>query len=419
MRILVNDYAGHPFQLQLSRSLARDGHTVLHTYFGAYQTPKGRTDVDAEMADRLKIEAVTIPGTFKQHSALSRRKADHAYGVALCRRVEEFQPNIVISANTPLDAQKQLLKATHRNGGRFVFWLQDVLSVAIEFVLRKKGIPFAGIAGRIYSRLERSLLQQSDAIVCIAPEFLDRLRKWGIDDRKVSVIENWSPLDEILPQDRDTAWAAEQSLGNKLRLIYSGTLGMKHRPELLLELARDLQGREDVAIVVVAQGAGADWLKKQDCPAILRILPFQPYERHAEVLASADVLITLLDEDCGAFAVPSKTLAYMCAGRASLVAASPDNLTSRIIGRAGAGVATAPTVPAFLAGAKRLLGDPELRTTSGARARAYASSTFAIESIRDHFLAAFESALQHPATIHPQNARAASPTVIADSLRQS
>ena len=55
MRILVNDYAGHPFQLQLSRSLARDGHTVLHTYFGAYQTPKGRTDVDAEMADRLTI----------------------------------------------------------------------------------------------------------------------------------------------------------------------------------------------------------------------------------------------------------------------------------------------------------------------------------------------------------------------------
>ena len=41
MRILVNDYAGHPFQLQLSRSLARDGHTVLHTYFGAYRPRKG------------------------------------------------------------------------------------------------------------------------------------------------------------------------------------------------------------------------------------------------------------------------------------------------------------------------------------------------------------------------------------------
>jgi colanic acid biosynthesis glycosyl transferase WcaI len=41
MRILVNDYAGHPFELQLSRALARRGHTVPHTYFAAFQTPKG------------------------------------------------------------------------------------------------------------------------------------------------------------------------------------------------------------------------------------------------------------------------------------------------------------------------------------------------------------------------------------------
>ena len=41
MRILVNDYAGHPFQLQLSRELARRGHTILHTYFADAKGPKG------------------------------------------------------------------------------------------------------------------------------------------------------------------------------------------------------------------------------------------------------------------------------------------------------------------------------------------------------------------------------------------
>lgn len=415
MRILVNDYAGHPFQLQLSRALARDGHTVLHTYFGAYQTPKGRTEVDADIADRLKIEAVTIPGNFQQHSAISRRRADHAYGTAVSERARTFRPQVVISANTPLDAQKQLLRATHEVGGRFVFWLQDVLSVAIEFVLRKKGVPFAGIAGRMYSRLERKLLQQSDGIVCIAPEFLDRLRNWGIDESKVSVIENWSPLDEIVPQGRDTAWAREQKIADKLRVIYSGTLGMKHRPELLLELARAWEGRENAAIVVVAQGAGADWLKKQAQPSNLRVLPFQPYERHAEVLASADVLVTLLDEDCGAFAVPSKTLAYMASGRASLVAAPPDNLTSRIVERAGAGIATAPTVPAFLGGAEHLIRDAKMREACGTRARAYAEATFAIDAIRDRFLAAFEAALQRPAGSDRKEARASAP-IVADSL---
>src|SRR6185503_17172875 len=98
MRVLVNDYAGHPFQLQLSRELARSGHDVLHTYFGAYQTPKGRTDVDASSGN-LAITAIAIDGDFKQHSALSRRAADKAYGRAVCRHVNSFRPDVVLSAN--------------------------------------------------------------------------------------------------------------------------------------------------------------------------------------------------------------------------------------------------------------------------------------------------------------------------------
>ena len=41
MRIVVNDYSGHPFQIELSRELARRGHKVLHLYSAEFQTPKG------------------------------------------------------------------------------------------------------------------------------------------------------------------------------------------------------------------------------------------------------------------------------------------------------------------------------------------------------------------------------------------
>jgi glycosyltransferase involved in cell wall biosynthesis len=311
--------------------------------------------------------------------------------------VEFFRPDIVISANTPLDAQKQLLRATHAVGARFVFWLQDVLSVAIEFVLRKKHFPLAGLVGHIYSRLERQLLKNSDAIVCIAPDFRQRLEHWGIPSDKTFVIENWAPLDEIIPLQRDTAWAIEHNLVGKTRFMYSGTLGMKHRPELLLELAIRYELRQDVAIVVVAQGAGADWLREKAVairPGVIKVLPFQPYERHAEVLASSDVLITLLDDDCGAFAVPSKTLAYMCAGRSLLVAAPADNLISKIIERAAAGEVTSATCESFLAGAERLLLDPQYRVTCGIHARAYATRTFSIEKIAERFMHTFAVALR-------------------------
>ena len=41
MRILVHDFSGHPFQIQLSRALAARGDDVLHAYCGDIQTPKG------------------------------------------------------------------------------------------------------------------------------------------------------------------------------------------------------------------------------------------------------------------------------------------------------------------------------------------------------------------------------------------
>jgi colanic acid biosynthesis glycosyl transferase WcaI len=388
MRILVNDYAGHPFELQLSRELARRGHTVLHTYFAAYQTPKGRVD-DAAESGQLTILGIDIRQDFAQHSALSRRSADRAYGRELCQQVTGFKPDVVISANTPLDAQKLLISATHKQGGKFIFWMQDLLSSAVEFVLRKKGVPFAALAGKLYSRLERRLLLKSDAVVCIAPEFRNGLVKWGIDSEVISVIENWAPLDEISPLPRSTSFSQEQGLDEKFCFMYSGTLGMKHKPELLWEMAQHFSDRPDVVTVVIAQGAGAEWLREKaskEPSKSLIVLPFQPYERHAEILASSDVLITLLDADCGTFAVPSKLLAYMCAARPLLVAAPPDNLASRIVSRADAGVAAPSSTIEFLQAADRLLATPHRRAEYSANARTYADKTFCIDRIGNEFL---------------------------------
>ena len=41
MRILLNDFSGHPFPVQLSRELAHRGHTVLHTWCASFLTPHG------------------------------------------------------------------------------------------------------------------------------------------------------------------------------------------------------------------------------------------------------------------------------------------------------------------------------------------------------------------------------------------
>jgi glycosyltransferase involved in cell wall biosynthesis len=366
------------------------GQTVQHVYFADNSsTPKGYTEARPDDPPGLTIESLHIRRRFSKHSLLTRRQADIEYGHVVASRVEEFNPDVVISGNMPLDAQQILQKAARREGARFVFWLQDIYSVAARFVLRKKAKLLADVGGAYFERLEKKLLKQSDEIICIAPAFAEILEKWGISGTKVHVIENWAPLGELQPQPRKNAWALEHGVAERFCFMYSGTLGMKHRPELLLKLAKHLERRGDASLVVIAGGAGADWLATrvhEVNPQVLQLLPFQPYERMPEVLSSADVLITLLDAEAGSFAVPSKTLAYLCSGRAVIIAAPAANEAARVVKRADAGIVVSPEDPeAMLNAADRLLMDSSLCSEYGRNGRAYAERTFEITTIANKF----------------------------------
>src|SRR5581483_858173 len=148
-----------------------------------------------------------------------------------------FRPDVVLSSNTPLIVQRALLRTAHAHGARFVFWQQDVISAAARRVLGRRSRLAGAAAEKAVGVLERRLLRASDAVVVISDDFLPLLRRWGIEERRVSVIENWAPLDELPVLPRDNDWAREQGLVDRFVLLYSGTLGFKHDPSLLLDLA--------------------------------------------------------------------------------------------------------------------------------------------------------------------------------------
>jgi colanic acid biosynthesis glycosyl transferase WcaI len=401
MRIFVNEFCGHPFQMELSRRLAKMGHPVCHVYFADNQsTPKGATQRRPDDSPDLAIEGLHIQREFSKHSLRTRRQADLEYGREAAKRMAQFAPDVVISANMPLDAQNLLQQAAREQGARFVFWLQDVYSVAVRFVLNRKARPLAAAGGWYFERLEKKLLRQSDAVVCIAPGFADFVREWGVPESKIAVIRNWAPLEEVIPTPRDNAWARENGLDGRFRFMYSGTLGMKHRPELLLDLAKHLDARKDARLVVIAGGAGADWLKERAhevSSETLTVLPFQSYERISEVMGSADVLITLLDSEAKTFAVPSKTLSYLCAERALIVAAPAANEAARVVEEAQAGLIVSPDDSSgIVSAAERFLRDRTFLAQCATNARRYAEQHFSIDTITDRFLEVLQPGSEKP-----------------------
>ena len=193
--------------------------------------------------------------------------------------------------------------------------------------------------------------------------------------------------------------------------LYSGTLGLKHDPEHLVSLGRRFASASDVAVVVVSEGVGADYVARGAAAeglANVHVLPYQPYERLPEVFGAADVLLALLEPDAGVYSVPSKILSYHCAGRPILAAIPASNLAARLIREVGSGIVVEPhDHEAFGAAAARLHEDDAQREEMGGRARAYAETAFDIERIADSFETVFEAARRTAAQNESSVARTA------------
>jgi len=389
MRILIHDYSGHPFQVQLSRTLAKRNHKVLHIYCSSFQTPRGTVQKLDTDSDNFSCRAIELSQPFEKYKFTKRIFQEIEYGNLLVKEVDKFKPDILISANNPLDPQRILLKYCRKNKIKFIFWLQDIYGYAINKLLTRKLSLVGRVIGLYYMRSEMSMLRKSDRIIIISEDFYNILLGAKIPENKIKLIHNWAPLEELKMQDKDNIWSREHELHDKLCIVYTGTLGLKHNPELLVDIALALRDQSHIRIVVVSEGLGADFVKKKKEEYKLDnliVLDFQPFELIPEVMGTADILIAILDRDAGIYSVPSKVLTYHCAGRPLLLSVPKENLSARLVEELETGIVVPPNENGrFLDAVKKLIGDGGLRERYGQHARRYAESTFDIEKITDKF----------------------------------
>ena len=337
MRIVVLDYAGHIPQADLARNLAKLGHTVRHMYCSDYVS--GRGAVEREEGDPKDIEFlnISINKDFNRYNSIERLKHELAISDEFWLRILEFRPDRTIFSNVPLIAMSRLCKRMQRAHHPYLFWWQDVYSIAMGNAFKRFG-PLSWPMRKSLIWLEKNILKGAQSVVAISPNFEPIYREWNQDLRKFSTYPNWTPI-TLFPNQKPSNEHPHKKLA-----VYAGTLGLKHRPELLLHLADDPEFKKlGGVVVVVSQGHGRQLLEQpENKRENIDLKNFLPIPELAKLFSDASVLLAVLEPEASTFSVPSKIMSYLSAGKPIVASIDPRNASAAILNATGAGIVVSP-----------------------------------------------------------------------------
>jgi glycosyltransferase involved in cell wall biosynthesis len=293
---------------------------------------------------------------------------------------------VASSPSLPSAAAAAALAAARR--ARFVLEVRDLFpdsAIAMGLLTDRRIIA----ASR---RLERFCHARAARIVALTEGIRDGIVAQGVTPGKVALITNGVDLDIGTGA---TPTHAAPVPADAFVAMYVGAHGTYSSLETVLDAADRLRDAPDVRVVLVGGGDRKPALVEEARARGLANVAFVDSVAKREVpawLARADVcLLPYQDNPLFAGALPNKVFDYLGAGR-PIIAAAPAGELTRLVERAGCGVAVPPEDGAALAGAIRALAaEPEEARRMGERGRAHALEHYDRARLAERFVAVVES----------------------------
>jgi glycosyltransferase involved in cell wall biosynthesis len=202
----------------------------------------------------------------------------------------------------------------------------------------------------------------------------ERVLSYGAPRERVDVIRNWADDEAIRPVAAEgNPFRAEQRWEGKFVVMYSGNMGVAHRFDDILEVARRL--RDDPSLIFAFIGDGVrrkeiEEARERHGLENVCLLPYQSADRLALSLGAGDVHFVSLREGFEGTVVPSKTYGIMAAARPILYQGGRSGEIARMILDHGIGeVVPERDVDALERVIAALRHDPERTKRLGCRAR--------------------------------------------------
>jgi len=307
----------------------------------------------------------------------------HALRAALGGRGR--RPELVIAVAPALLSVFTAWLAARIAGARLWIHVQDF---EVEAALATGLMDDARLPARLARRVEGTFLRLGDTVSTISPQMCAKLVAKGVALQRVIEMRNWSDARFAPDPSGAETVRAEWGLTGKVVALYSGNIARKQGIEILVEAARLLQHRQDIAFVICGEGPNRAELEKLAAGlGNVQLHDLQPAERMGAMLTMADLHLLPQIAVAADLVLPSKLTNMLASGRPVVATTEPG--TGLYAEVDGCGTVTQPGDAAALAAAvAELAGDPARRATLGEAARARAAERWMKDAIIDRAVAA-------------------------------
>jgi glycosyltransferase involved in cell wall biosynthesis len=393
-------FAPEPFLkgLPFARELLRRGHEV-EVLTGFPNFPGGQVypGYKIRLWQREVIEGVSILRVplFPSHDRSAIRRIANYLSFALSASIGSLfvkRPDVIYVYHPPATVGLPAMVARRFHHVPIVYDIQDLWPDTVATT----GMMNSRLVLRLLDSWCRLVYRKSDRIIVLSHGFKDALVQRGVPEAKIDVIYNWCDEASITANsDRPM----QLGTPDQFTVLFAGMMGLAQGLDSVLEAARICSDSvPNAKFVFVGFGVERERLKRKAADMALENVEFlgsQPIDQIGRYLAGANcLLVHLKDDPLFRITIPSKTQAYLAAGKPVLMAVRGD--AADLILRSGGGLVCEPQNPAGIAAAVSTLASTssERLAELGRAGRSFYLRELALGVGVDQFERAFCSVLQ-------------------------
>ncbi|MFC2155727.1 glycosyltransferase family 4 protein [Acidobacteriota bacterium] len=206
----------------------------------------------------------------------------------------------------------------------YIIVLMDLYpDVAIQAKLLKAD----SFMAKLLTRISRFGLYKADSVIAIGRCMKQRLLNYGVAEKRIRLIPNWTNPENILPiPNEENSFRREKGWNNKFVILYSGNIGISHYFDDILKVSLLLRKKPDILFVFVGYGQRLqeiELFKKEHGLNNIELMPFQDRDILSLSLSAGDIHFVSLRAGFEGLVVPSKTYGIFAVGRPVIYQGDP------------------------------------------------------------------------------------------------